>query len=109
MAKIILAVYGALMLGGGFMGYVKAGSQMSLMMGIVSAIIIFAGLYLSKSNTRMGYGLIAAMSTLLVVTFIIRLVKTGNFMPSGMLIILSIIAVIVSIRQLIGGNNTNSP
>ena len=33
MAKIILAVYGVLMLGGGFMGYAKAGSKMSLIMG----------------------------------------------------------------------------
>ena len=102
MAKIILAVYGVLMLGGGFMGYAKAGSKMSLIMGTVSAIVIFTGLYLSKANTKMGYGLISAMSTLLVGTFIIRLVKTGSFMPSGMLVILSIIAVIVSIKQLMG-------
>jgi len=102
MAKIILAVFGVLMLGGGFMGYAKAGSKMSLIMGIVSSIVIFAGLYLSKSNRQMGYGLISMMSVLLVVTFIIRLVKTGSFMPSGMLVILSIIAVIVSIKQLIG-------
>jgi len=84
------------------MGYAKAGSMMSLIMGIVSSIVIFAGLYLSKSNTQMGYGLISMMSALLVATFIIRLVKTGSFMPSGMLVILSIIAVIVSIKQLMG-------
>ena len=90
------------MFGGGFMGYAKAGSKMSLIMGIVSSIVIFVGLYLSKSNTQMGYGLISVMSALLVVTFIIRLVKTGSFMPSGMLVILSIIAVIVSIKQLMG-------
>ena len=48
MAKIVLAVYGVLMLGGGFMGYAKAGSKMSLIMGTVSAIVIFTGLYLSK-------------------------------------------------------------
>ena len=101
MANIILAVYGVLMLGG-FMGYAKAGSKMSLIMGIVSAIVIFTGLYLSKGNTQIGYGLISAMSGLLVVTFIIRLVKTGSFMPSVMLVILSIIAVIVSIKQLMG-------
>jgi len=41
MAKIVLVVYGVLMLGGGFMGYVKAGSKMSLIMGAVSASVIF--------------------------------------------------------------------
>ena len=102
MAKIILVVYGVLMFGGGFMGYVKAGSKMSLIMGTVSAIVIIVGLYLSKANTQMGYGLISAMSALLVVTFIIRLVKTGSFMPSGMLVILSIIAVVVSVKQFMG-------
>jgi len=102
MAKIILAVYGVLMLGGGFMGYVKAGSKMSLIMGVVSAIVIFVGLYLSKANKQMGYGLISAMSALLVATFIVRLVKTGSFMPSGMLVILSIIAVVVSVKQFMG-------
>ena len=102
MAKIILAVYGVLMLGGGLMGYAKAGSKMSLIMGTVSAIVIFVGLYLSKANMKMGYGLISAMSVLLVGTFIVRLVKTGSFMPSGMLVILSIVAVIVSIKQFMG-------
>ena len=100
-AQIVLAVYGVLMFGGGLMGYVKAGSKMSLIMGTVSAVIIFSGLYLSKAKKKVGYSLIASMSTLLSVTFVIRLVKTGNFMPSGMLVILSVIAAIVSIKQLV--------
>jgi len=102
MANIILAVYGVLMLGGGFMGYIKAGSKMSLIMGVVSATIIFFGLYLSRSNAQTGYGLISAASAVLVVTFVIRLVKTGSFMPSGMLVIFSVIAVIISIKQIMG-------
>ena len=113
MTKIILAVYGVLMLGGGFFGYAKAGSKMSLIMGIVSAVFIFAGLYLSRSNVRVGYGLIAATSVLLTFTFLIRLVKTGSFIPSGMLVILSVIAVIISIKQLMGksilGSASNFP
>lgn len=102
MTKIILAIYGTLMLGGGYMGYAKAGSKMSLIMGIVSGIVIFIGLFLTKSNAQLGYGVIGAMSALLVVTFTMRLIKTGSFMPSGMLVILSVIAVIVSVKQLMG-------
>ena len=100
MIKIILAVYGVLMLGGGFIGYAQAGSKMSLIMGFVSAAIIFAGLYLSRSNMRVGYRLVAAMSTLLTVTFLIRLMKTGSFMPSGLLAILSVLAVIVAVKPI---------
>ena len=39
-AQIVLAVYGVLMFGGGLMGYVKAGSKISLIMGIVSAVLL---------------------------------------------------------------------
>lgn len=102
MEKIVLAAYGVLMFGGGIMGYAQAGSKMSLIMGIFSSVVIFAGLYLSKSNSQKGYGLITAMSALLTVTFLVRLVKTGSFMPSGMLVMLSVIAVIVSARQFMG-------
>ena len=41
-------------------------------------------------------------SSAVQVTFIIRLVKTGSFMPSGMLVILSIVAVVVSVKQFMG-------
>ena len=58
MAKIILAVYGVLMLGGGFMGYAKAGSKMSLMIGIVSAMVHLPGIVFFKViNKKLNFSI----------------------------------------------------
>ena len=98
--NLILGVYGILLLVGGFIGYKKAGSKMSLYMGIVSGILIFAGLYLTQSSPKNGYTLIAVTSAFLSGIFIKRLIKTKSFMPSGMLMVLSFAALIVSLLEL---------
>ena len=100
-SKIFLAVYGVLMLLGGYMGYIKAGSKISLISGILSGILIFVGIYLSASNHQLGLGIIAATSGVLILTFAIRFMKTKSFMPSGMLIILSLIALGIALRELL--------
>src|SRR3989338_5926906 len=99
-AKIFLALYGFLMLAGGYMGYAKAGSKQSLIMGIISAIIIFIGIYLSLSNHQLGLGIIAATGGILTIVFILRFLKTKSFMPAGMLLVLSLVALAVALSQL---------
>jgi len=101
MTQIFLMTYAVLMLGGGIMGYVKAKSTMSLIMGIISMILIFLGLFVSQSNMQAGFCLIATTSTVLVATFIVRWIKTKKFMPSGMLVALSLIAVALCVKQLL--------
>ena len=46
----VLYVYAALVLGGGVMGYVKAGSTMSLVMSGIAAAVVVIGVIVSKSN-----------------------------------------------------------
>ena len=87
--KIIFLIYGILMLGGGVMGYVKAHSKPSLIMGIISGILIFIGVYLMGSNAKTGMMLVTAVSGMLTMVFLLRLLKTHAFMPSGMLRLLS--------------------
>ena len=99
--KILLAMYGILMVMGGYLGYVKAGSKVSLMTGAIAGVLVLIGIYLSRSNPALGFQIIAAVSGLLTIVFIIRLIKTHTFMPSGMLFTLSLIAFIVSLRQFI--------
>ena len=89
LAKIILSIYGILMLGGGVMGYVKAHSKPSLIMGIISGILIFIGVYLLGTNVKAGMTLVTAVSALLTGVFFLRLLKTHAFMPAGMLLLLS--------------------
>ena len=97
--KIIFSIYGILMLGGGVMGYVKAKSTMSLIMGIISGILIFIGVYLMGSNARTGMMLVTAVSGMLTIVFLMRLLKTHAFMPSGMLLLLSAGVLIFCISQ----------
>ncbi|MEK0178608.1 MULTISPECIES: TMEM14 family protein [Microcoleus] len=82
--------YGTLTLIGGIMGYVKAKSQASLISGLVSgSLLILAGIA-QLMGQSWGLILAAAISAVLVVVFILRLVKTRKFMPAGMLILASL-------------------
>ncbi len=98
--NIFLGIYGVLLIGGGFMGYKKAGSKMSLIMGLISGALVFLGLYLTQTSPKNGYTLIAITSAFLTGVFIKRLIKTKAFMPSGMLIVLSLLALVVSMLML---------
>lgn len=98
--QFIFSVYSVLMLGGGFMGYKKAKSTASLVMGIISAVAIGAGVFCTFSNAVLGYLIIAVMSSVLTVTFLIRFLKTKKMMPAGMLLILSALASALSIYLL---------
>ena len=94
-AKLLLTVYGILLILGGFMG-LKAGSKVSVIMGSISGLLTLLALYLKPMPS---YCSVAIISGVLSVVFIIRLIKTHKFMPSGMLLILSLIALIISMTQ----------
>ena len=98
LTKIVLCLYGLILLVGGYFGYVKAGSKISLIMGIISGVLIFLGLFLTNtSSPSIGYVVLALTSSCLVGIFFMRLLKTHQFMPSGMLLLASAVALIISI------------
>jgi uncharacterized membrane protein (UPF0136 family) len=77
---------------GGLIGFLKAGSKVSLITSAVSAALLI--LTTLKTVFQPGFRQAAAeiiMAALLVV-FAIRLTKTKKFMPSGMMLILTIAA-----------------
>ncbi len=96
--KIILTFYGLFLLFGAYMGW-KKGSKISLMMGCVSGVLILFFIYLTSMNALWGYRLIAGLSGFLSLIFLIRLIKTKKFMPSGMLLVGSVIAWVISFLQ----------
>lgn len=98
--NIILGIYGLLMLAGGVIGYKKAGSKMSLIMGIISSVLIFMGLYLTQESPPKGYTLIAVSAVFLLGVFVKRLIKTKSFMPSGMLVIVNFLALVICLLKL---------
>ena len=94
-ATVVLLVYAALMLIGGIMGYRAAGSTASLIGGFGSAIVLLGAFALSRSRPRPGFAIASLAALLLAVNFTMRVAKTGNFIPTGIFLIISILAAIV--------------
>ena len=101
MASTFLWIYTVLLFVGGIIGFKKAGSKASLISGLLSGIVIAGGLLLTCSQPRIGFSIIAIASFALIGAFVMRFKKTQKFMPSGMLLILSIAACVVAILQVI--------
>ena len=86
--KWIIAGYGLFLFLGGFFGW-KAGSKVSLIMGAVSGLLVFVGLYLTTINPRLGFIVLTGIGGSLSLVFLKRLIDTAKFMPGGMLLIIS--------------------
>ncbi|KAI7865093.1 transmembrane protein 14C [Spinellus fusiger] len=79
-------VYGTLVAVGGLIGYVKAGSQISLLSGLVLGTGISVGAY-KASYGSIGLGL--ASNLILLAVMANRYRKTGKFMPAGLIALTS--------------------
>jgi uncharacterized membrane protein (UPF0136 family) len=87
----ILWAYIILLLVGGMIGFFKAGSKVSLVTSAVFAaalVLTTIGLF----QPSVARGVADALMAALLVVFAIRLSKTKKFMPSGMMLIITIIA-----------------
>ncbi|WP_121967662.1 TMEM14 family protein [Leptolyngbya sp. BC1307] len=90
-AAFVTLLYGILSIIGGAIGYKQAGSQVSLISGFVSGLLLLIGAYLLFGGAALGPLLSAVVSLLLLIVFIVRLVKTRKFMPAGLMIIVGVI------------------
>lgn len=73
------------------MGYRQAGSQVSLISGLISGLLLLIGAYLLFGGSPAGPVLSGIVSLLLVIIFAVRLLKTKKFMPAGLMIIFGLI------------------
>ncbi len=86
---MILWIYIVLLLAGGIVGFVKGKSKASLIASSAFGVLIA----LCATNiipTAYATGLMGA----LILVFGMRLVKTKKFMPSGLMILITIIALV---------------
>lgn len=95
-AAIIVYVYAVLVSAGGLIGYVKAKSLPSLVMGEISFLLLLAAGYGLGAGKSWGLPLAAALALLLLVFFSLRYLKSSPraFMPGGLMAILSLITLI---------------
>ena len=81
----ILWVYILLLLGGGWMGYYVGKSKVSLIMATVFAILLAL-----CASSVMPLAWSSWLLAMLAVVFIMRLAKTKKFMPSGLMLALTL-------------------
>jgi uncharacterized membrane protein (UPF0136 family) len=85
----VLWIYIVLLVVGGMIGFLKAGSKVSLIMSVAFA----AALALLATNIISGpYYLVDLLLCVLLIVFAMRLSKTKKFMPAGLMLVLTIAA-----------------
>lgn len=89
-ALIVLALYALLLGVGGVIGRVRAGSQISLFAGLLSAVLVLGCLLLMIPYPSLGRNLGMDLALLLGIFFGYRYVSRPKFMPSGLMALVSI-------------------
>ena len=92
LAVLTSVIYGGLVLAGGIVGYRKAHSRASLLAGVVSAAFLLLAAILMSRGDPIGFRLAMAVSLLLLVFFAMRWLKGKKFMPAGLMVLSSAIA-----------------
>ena len=90
-ANTVLWIYIVLLVVGGLIGFLKAKSKVSLIMSVVFAAL----LTLCAAGIVFQYYVADILLAALLVVFAIRLTKTKKFMPSGMMLILTLVALVL--------------
>ena len=96
-AGTVLWIYIVLLLVGGLMGFLKAKSKVSLITSAVFAAVLVltqTGIF----DSGVARNLVNVLLAVLLVVFAVRLAKTKKFMPSGLMLVLTIL--VLALRNL---------
>jgi len=96
----VLWTYIVLLLVGGLIGFLKAKSRVSLITSAVFAVVLVltqTGIFEPRAARQLANILMAV----LLVVFALRLAKTRKFMPSGLMLVVTIAA--LALRNLFQG------
>ena len=91
LAMIALWIYVTLLVAGGLVGFVKAGSKISL----VTSAVFAALLALCATGIIHPFYLAEIILGVLAVVFCVRYLKTSKFMPSGLLLLFTVVVLAV--------------
>jgi uncharacterized membrane protein (UPF0136 family) len=94
-SNTVLWIYIVLLVAGGLIGFFKGKSKVSLIMSSVFAALLI----LTAIPGLLGYGFARGLANVLMaallVVFAMRLAKTKKFMPSGMMLVVTLLALIL--------------
>jgi len=79
----------------------KKGSKISLIMGLASGILVLVGAWLVTVAPKPAWIFLVSLNALLALSFISRLIKTRKFMPSGMLLLITLAVLAFCITKII--------
>jgi uncharacterized membrane protein (UPF0136 family) len=96
-AKLYFIVFGILTIVGGLIGYLKAGSTISLVSGSIAGILLVLAAFLLPTQLGAGLAIALGVSLLLAGRFIPHLIKTGKVMPDAMMSVLSVIGIVLAV------------
>jgi uncharacterized membrane protein (UPF0136 family) len=92
LANTVLWIYIVLLLAGGLIGFLKAGSKVSLITAAVSAALLVLTAVPGFLDAAFARKLATLIMAALLVVFAVRLGKTKKFMPSGWMLVITIVA-----------------
>ena len=95
-AKNYYFVFGGLAIAGGLMGFIKKGSAASLIAGGLSGILLLIAAIWLKDRPQNGLILGAVVSFALAGRFIPAFLKKFEWMPAGLMAVLSVIGLIIT-------------
>lgn len=92
---IVILLYGLLVLGGGIIGYTASGSMASVIAGGVFGLgLLASGLGVLRGKD-MGFIIAPTLTVLLTMFFGYRFAQSGEFMPSGLMGVLGLVALVL--------------
>lgn len=91
-AQLVLWVYIILLVVGGLIGFFKAGSKVSLILSAAFAAMLVLCTIDRFLEAGFRRGLANLLMAALLVVFAVRLTKTKKFMPAGMMLVVTVVA-----------------
>ncbi len=91
-ATKVLWIYIVLLLVGGLIGFFKGKSKVSLITSTIFAVILILAAIPGILDYSLRGKMVNIVMALLLIVFAIRLAKTKKFMPSGLMLVVTIAA-----------------
>ena len=92
---IVILLFGLLVLGGGIIGYTNTASFASLVGGSASGLGLLASGLGVLRRKELGFVFAPLIILLLIAFFAYRLALSGDFIPSGLMGILGLVALVL--------------